>query len=304
MRFPAIPRTRREAVRSASLLLALTVASGLGAPSPALSQTADPAPAPVVGPGSGTVLVAGGGALTAEIWSRFVELAGGPEARIIVIPTAGTEDDYPQDWDGLGGLRDVGAGDVTILHTRDPETADTDAFAAPIREATGVWIPGGRQWRLVDAYLGTLVHDELFDVLERGGVVGGTSAGASILASFLVRGDPATNRIVLSDEYREGFGLLRGAAVDQHLFARDRQDDLWRVLAVDPSLLGIGIDEGTALVVQGDQGEVIGEGLVLFYDASGPLRITRQLSRGHRYDLGRRIRLAPAASATTETAPR
>lgn len=293
--------------RPVHFAVALAAALLLAAPAGGHSQTLEsgtPFPAaPVVGPASGAVIVAGGGMLEAEIWSRFVELAGGDDARIVVVPTAGTEDEYTGDWDGLGGLRDVGAGQVAILHTRDPRVANTERFVAPLREATGVWIPGGRPWRLVDAYLGTRVLDELSAVLERGGVVGGTSAGASILASFLVRGDPATNRLVLSDEYREGFGLLRNAAVDQHLFARNRQDDLWEVLAEDPELLGIGLDEGTALVVHEDLAEVIGTGLVLIYDASGPSPRTRELVPGDRYHLGRRIAVSAGADDARSAPP-
>lgn len=233
-------------------------------------------------------MVAGGGALDPEIWEHFVELAGGSEARIVVIPTAGTQDRFPDDWSGLDALRRAGAEQITLLHTRDPDEANTEQFAAPLQEATGVWIPGGRQWRLVDAYLDTRVHEALFEVLERGGVVGGTSAGASIQASFLVRGDPRTNRIMISPDYEEGFGLLLGAAVDQHLLAREREEDLWEVVGRDPSLLGIGIDEGTALVVRGNVGEVIGASQVLIYDSAAPDQRPFVLEPGDAYDLGRR----------------
>ncbi len=249
---------------------------------------------PVIGPTQGTLILAGGGRLGPEIWSRFVELAGGPEATIVVIPTAGAEDTFSDDWPGLDGLRAAGAEQLTVLHTRDPEVADSEEFIAPLLEASGVWIPGGRQWRLVDAYLGTRTHEALFQLLERGGVVGGTSAGASILASFLVRGDPTTNQVVMSDEYLDGFGLLNGTAVDQHLLVRDREEDLWEVLELNPELLGIGLDEGTALVIQGDRGEALGVSDVLVYDRSGPIPQTHLLRNGEAFDLARRSHLPVA----------
>jgi cyanophycinase len=235
---------------------------------------------PRVGPANGTVLVAGGGRLGPEIWGRFVELAGGPDARIVIIPTAGTEEDFPESWSGFLPLRDAGATNLRVLHTRDRVEADSEALAEILRGADAVWIPGGRQWRLVDAYLHTRVHDELRGVLARGGVVGGTSAGASIQAEFLVRGDPETNQVVISPGYEEGFGFLAGTAVDQHLLARARENDLWEVLALRPDLLGIGLDEGTALVVTGDLAEVIGASQVLLYVPSDPVRTPRVLRAG------------------------
>jgi cyanophycinase len=254
---------------------------------------------PRVGPPSGALVLAGGGTLGPAIWQGFVELAGGPQAHIVVIPTAGGLDDYDESWSGLDGLRLAGAENITVLHTRDRYEADTEAFVEPLRKATGVWIPGGRQWRLVDAYLHTRVHEELFALLERGGVVGGTSAGASIQASFLVRGDPETNQILMSEAYEEGFGFLSQAAVDQHLLVRGREHDLWEILDRYPSLLGIGLDEGTAVVVKGDRAEVIGASQALFYDPNGPIREPRILEPGAVFDLGER---APVPVAVEDEA--
>ena len=232
--------------------------------------------------------MAGGGNLDREIWERFIHLAGGEEARIVVIPTAAPDDDLPDGWRGYPALLAADTRDLVILHTRDREEARGESFIEPLRRATGVWLPGGRPWRLVDAYLHTPVHRELSALLERGGVVGGTSAGASILASVLLRGDRTTNRVVFSPDYPEGFGFLERAAVDQHLSARGREADLWEVLHLHPDLLGIGLDEGTALVVQGDRAEVVGGGEVLFYDATHRALRTHRLARGSVFDLGTR----------------
>jgi cyanophycinase len=275
-----------------------------------LAAAAWPAAAqPVVGPTKGTLIVAGGGRLGPEIMQRFVELAGGADARIVIIPTAGEQDEFPSDWGGYEQLRDAGAREVAVLHTREPDEANRDAFAAPLRTATGVWIPGGRQWRLADAYLGTKVLEELRALLERGGVIGGTSAGASIQASYMIRGAVEGNTIMMAPGHEEGFALLRNAAVDQHLLARGRQDDMLEVIAAHPELLGIGLDEGTAIVVRGDTAEVIGRSKAAFYNVNdagdAPYYF---LESGDVFDLGaRRVRsgtpepaLAPAARAVIE----
>lgn len=248
---------RRQAL---SLLAAALLAGCAGTSRP----VAD-APALVTGPESGALVIAGGGRLGPEVVGRFIELAGGPDAPIVVIPTAGGAESYGPEWEGLATLRSAGARDLTVLHTYDPREADSEAFVEPLRRARGVWFPGGRQWRLADAYLDTRTHRELTALLERGGVIGGSSAGASIMASYLVRGAPEGNHVMMSPGHERGLGFLPNTAIDQHLLARNRQDDLLQVLEVHPHLLGIGIDEGTAIVVQGDRFEVVGASKVAVY---------------------------------------
>jgi cyanophycinase len=255
-----------------------------------------------VGPQSGTLIVAGGGRLGPEIIGRFIELAGGRAARVVIIPTASEQDTFPADWAGLEPFRSLGVAELTVLHTRDTATANTEAFTAAIRRATGVWMPGGRQWRLADAYLDTRTQQELFALLRRGGVIGGTSAGASIQPSYMVRGAPEGNHIMMADGYERGFGLLRDVAVDQHLLARNRQDDLLAVIGRYPHLLGIGIDEGTAILVRGDRAEIVGRSRVAFYNTrDGEAGSYYFLEAGDVFDLaGRRTvrgRRIPASAA-------
>ena len=127
------------------------------------------------GPVSGTLLIAGGGRLSDAIIDRFIELAGGADARIVVVPTAAGEESYD---DSAGDLfRSRGAVSVTVLHTADRDTADSRFFTRPLEEATGVWFGGGRQWRLVDSYKGTLTGEMFRRVLDRGGVIGGLNHG-------------------------------------------------------------------------------------------------------------------------------
>lgn len=243
-----------------SLFLASLLAGCVGA-----SPSAVRGPAPVTGPERGALVIAGGGRLGPEVLGRFIELAGGPDAPIVVIPTAGGEEAYAGDWEGLETLRSAGAKNLVVLHTYDRREANSEAFVEPLRRARGVWFPGGRQWRLADSYLDTRTHRELTALLNRGGVIGGSSAGASIQASYLVRGAPEGNHVVMSPGHERGFGFLPNTAIDQHLLTRNRENDLLQVLEVHPQLLGIGIDEGTAIVVQGNRFEVVGASKVAVY---------------------------------------
>jgi cyanophycinase len=250
-----------------------------------------------VGPPDGALVAAGGGPIEGQILERFVELAGGKRARIVVIPTAHAGDSFSDLWKGLKPFRDAGAAGVTVLHTRDRDVADSPQFVETLQQATGVWISGGQQWRLVDAYLDTRTHRELAAVLTRGGVVGGTSAGASMLASFLVRGSKDDRGRVMAEGYLRGFGFLKAVAVDQHLITRSRQADLFQVLGRRPDLLGIGLDEGAAIVVRGDRAEVIGISQVAVYGARDVVDQPYYfLSPGQVFDLASRTRVGTPAT--------
>src|SRR6185436_12327004 len=192
-----------------------------------------------------------------EIVGRFIRLAGGPGAHIVVIPTAGEAEAYGPDCDCLALFRALGATNLTVLHTKDRAVADTEAFAAPLKTATAVWFVGGRQWRLVDSYAGTRTEAAIKAVLARGGVIGGTSAGATIQGSYLVRGARSGNEIMMAPGYEAGFGLMRGVAIDQHVTARHREGDLDAVVQKHPEVLGIGIDQSTAIEVGRDSFRVL-----------------------------------------------
>lgn len=248
-----------------------------------LASAAENDPVTRAGPRHGTLLIVGGGAM-GGLWDVFLRLAGGKDSEIVVIPTAATTVDGEDAV--LGVLRTRGASRVTQLHTRDRSAADSEDFCAPLRSAKAVWITGGRQWRLTDAYLGTRVQRELEALLARGGVIGGSSAGATIQGSYLVRGSPRDNRIMMSPGHEEGFGFLRASAIDQHVDTRGRAEDLRPVLRAHPALLGVGLDEATAIIVRGDEAEVVGKGQVRFFPA--PEAAAHVLRAGERFDLGAR----------------
>lgn len=229
-------------------------------------------PGPSHGPKKGYLIISGGMDYHLDI-PRLIAMAGGPQARIVVIPTASvtrpqTESQlahYCTDPATFGGVN------CTVLHTTDRKVADSAAFVAPLRAATGVWLVGGRQWRLADAYNGTRTLREIVALLNRGGVVGGGSAGASIQASFMVRGSehPDDNHIMMAPGHTTGFGLFTNVAIDQHVDARNRENDLAAVIAAHPELLGLGLDQGTSITVHGDGFVVNGPGRVAVWDGAG-----------------------------------
>jgi cyanophycinase len=275
----------------------------------ALAQPINETNTTYVGPENGHLIIVGGNLQSDSIWQRIIDLAGGPDAPIVVIPTAGGEPTYNANFSSAVSLRRLGAKNVTVLHTYDPAVADTDTFIAPLLHAKGVFYGGGRQWRLVDAYAGTKTERAVQAVLERGGVVSGSSAGASIQGSFLARGDTTDNQVMIGD-HTVGFGYLKNTAIDQHFLVRNRQFDLFDILKVYPELLGIAIDEDTALVVNRNDAEVFGSTYAAFYDGGFWSREGSELKNlpppesrfyflkaGDKYDLGLRKVVNPETIA-------
>jgi cyanophycinase len=225
-----------------------------------------------VGPPRGTVIVVGGGSMGPEIFSQFIAAAGGPDALIIDVPNAGGADSYGQDAAGTRGWKAAGAKNIYVLFTRDRKIADSDSFVAVLKKAGGIWFEGGRQFHLVEDYGGTKTEQAFRDVLARGGVVGGSSAGASILGDFLVRGAPSSNnRIMDYPGYQKGFAYLKNVGIDQHVVARERLPDLAdSIVTKHPKLLAISEDEGTAWVVKGDTATIIGRNKAFVYGGADP----------------------------------
>ncbi len=252
-----------------SALMVLTLAIELSVPIAAQQATE-------YGPASGSLVIVGGGSMAGTgIMERFIELGGGAEeGRFVVVPTAGGNYDregnlrvFDED-QVLGSWRERGVMNVSMLHTHDARLADTETFGADLAQATAVWFNGGRQWNIVDSYAGTRTYDLFHAVLERGGVIGGSSAGATIQGEYLVRGATEGSQIVMTDEenHQLGFEFLRRSAIDQHINARMRWDDIIPVIEQQPHLLGIGLSEGTAIIVTGDTFEVMGKWKVAVHD--------------------------------------
>lgn len=313
-----MPRAGRLATLALAIVGSFAVRDAnvaVAQPAPrAEARTAAPGTTPEYGPVTGHLVIAGGGNLDGTgIVERFIALAGGPNAKIVVVPTAGGNrrpngDPIAYDSDQvLASWRARGLTNVHMLHTHDPRVADTDAFASVLRDARGVWFNGGRQWNIVDSYAGTRTYRAFHDLLGRGGVIGGSSAGATIQGTYLVRGAVAGAQVMMAPEpeHQDAFNFLRRSAIDQHVDARNRWNDIAPVLERFPTYLGIGLSEGTAIVVQRDTFEVIGKARVAVHDPTGatpPAAGQRYalLAAGDRYDLRARriIGVAPSAAPT------
>jgi cyanophycinase len=254
-----------------------------------------------VGPEHGTVIVVGGGSMGPEIYSAFIKAAGGPDALIVDVPTAGGDTAYSQNAPGTRGWKQAGARNIYVLHTNNKKLADSDSFAAILKKAGGVWFEGGRQFHLVDSYAGTKTEAGFHDVLARGGVVGGSSAGASILGDFLVRGAPSNDNFIMDyPGYEKGFAFLRGVGIDQHVVARERLPDLAdSIMPKYPNLLGMSEDEGTAWLVRGDTATIVGRDKAFVYggkEATDRGKPFLTLYPGDRYNLATRQVMHRAAS--------
>lgn len=240
----------------------------------------------------GSLVIVGGGRMPREVAQKFIDLAGGPESTIVVLPTA-NPDPLPSPPQEGRFLERLGAKKVVTLPDRTLQGVSDPEFLNALKEAKGIWFGGGRQWRFMDAYAETPAAEAIRAVLERGGVIGGSSAGATIQGEYLVRGSPQGNFEMMAEGYERGMNFLPGVAIDQHFKQRNRLPDMLGVMYEHPQLLGIGLDEGTAIIVQGHTAEVMGLGEAHFFDTHrqfddedlAPI----SLKPGQRYDLmGRR----------------
>ena len=213
----------------------------------------------------GSLVICGGGKLPPEVLDRFVNLAGGSSAKIVVIPTAHAYADTPEVKQALALWKDQPIASVSLFHTRSREKADDKEYVRPLMEATGVWFGGGRQQAITDAYLGTEVERQLKALLDRGGVIGGTSAGAAVMTRIMINSGRTEAKL------GEGFGFFPGVVVDQHFLKRNRMKRLIGVVRQHPDLVGLGIDEQTALVVnvRNRRMNVVGNSYVIACVAAG-----------------------------------
>ncbi|MCL1973440.1 MAG: cyanophycinase [Bacteroidetes bacterium] len=244
------------------------------------------------GPQKGALVIIGGGGSTNEIWDKIIELAGGPQkARFVVVTNAAGDSAQLYANQGRELRERIGEDRVVQMHLTTIQEANDEQNLEILRQATGVFFVGGRQWRIADAYLNTLAHQEFWNILDRGGVISGSSAGATIQGSFLWRGDTSGPDILVGD-HTQGLGFLRNSVIDQHLLARNRQFDLEAFVNMAPDYIGIGLDEATAIVVIRDELEVIGRSVVAIYNTENkPFFFLKQ---GQKYDLKERKLIRPA----------
>ncbi len=221
----------------------------------------------------GTTIAVGGGRIPAKVIEQFVKLAGEKQGVLVVIPTASSRTDEKTLAATKAFWLDRGIGRVEVLHTRDRKLADSDEFVRPLASATAVWFGGGQQQRIADAYLGTKVEKQVLEVMRRGGVVGGTSAGAAIQSRVMIAGGKTEARV------SEGFDLVPGAVIDQHFRQRKRDQRLEGVIRQRQDVTGIGIDEETAILVRAGKAEVLGNKVVTVITSNGSKKISRRIYR-------------------------
>lgn len=240
----------------------------------AIERTVEPFPSadpPTPHVENGTLIIVGGGGMPRGLMSRLVELAGGEEAKLVYVPCS-EADEISGRQRTVETWKRMGVKSATFIHTKDRNKANSDSqFLAPLKDATGIWFGGGRQWNFADSYYGTEAHRLMKDVLKRGGVIGGSSAGASIQAAYMCRANPVANFDIMAPGYERGLGFIRGVAIDQHFSQRGRQKDMTQLVDRYPQLLGIGLDEATAIVVEKSRAEVVGRGKVHFYNRNEPV---------------------------------
>jgi cyanophycinase len=275
-------------------LAAAAACTSAGIPSPSAATT------PTVA-ARGTLLIVGGGAQPPELVKRFVDLAGGAgHARIAVLPMA-SGDAAETGRDKAAELRGLGADAFVVNVTR--AGAESDSVVRLLAGATGIWFPGGDQARLTAVLANTAALRAIHARYRDGAVIGGTSAGAAIMSDSMITGDQfragEDTSGYFGDEYpriarrsiviASGFGFLHGAIVDQHFIRRERNNRLLSVVLERPTLIGVGIDEGTALRIDPDgRWGVEGASAALVYDArsaditpAGPARLGASSIRLH-----------------------
>ena len=213
----------------------------------------------------GKLIIIGGGAIPDSLFSFFANYCGGKDQPVVYIPTATTDEAYIQNGEHLLKFTSRGFNNLSTIHTRNKKEADDPKNIALLRNAKGLYFGGGDQQLIADAYAGTKLYDEMVALLNRGGVIMGTSAGATIMGSLMIGGD-ARNDISKKYTLNPAFSFMTNTALDQHVLARNRQFDLIPVIEHYPGTLGIGIDESTAIIVEAGQFRVWGNSYVMLYD--------------------------------------
>jgi len=223
----------------------------------------------------GNLLIIGGGSIPAYILEKYVELAGGKESTFLVIPMASAEPVQSAN-SFANKLRDAGCTKIEYL-IFNRETADSDSNIAKVNNAKGIFFTGGDQSKLTAVLLGTKLLESIKTVYRKGGVIGGTSAGAAVMSTVMITGKELINKDTVNAynvikkgniQTVAGLGFLNNAIVDQHFIKRKRMQRLISLVLENPKLTGIGIDESTSIILNPSGSfTVLGEGLVAIFEA-------------------------------------
>jgi cyanophycinase len=262
-----------------------------------LGEYFPPEVAPVPEVPNGALVIIGGNGYPDGMWARVIGFAGGKDANYVCFTQSANST-------GARKLREHGCKNIAIHlvktgvdgigQGKDPQLLED------LKNADAVYFGGGRTYKFMDAFLDTEAHMLMKKVLERGGIILGGSAGAQIQGDFLVRGDPRTNNTLWMEGNDIGLGFIRSVIIDVHFRERGRENTLPSLLVKHPQMLGIGIDETTAIWVQGTTAEVLGPHSVTFYDLENvkdlnPSSVKIQnpviLMAGEKYDLKQRVQI-------------
>ena len=246
----------------------------------------------------GKLIIIGGGSIPDSLFSFFGNYIGGKDQPVVYIPTATTDEEYIQKGEHLYKFTSQGFTNLSTIHTRDKKEADNPKNIELLRNAKGLYFGGGDQQLIADAYAGTKLYDEFIALLNRGGVIMGTSAGATIMGSLMVGGD-ARDDISKKYNFNPAFSFMTNTALDQHVLVRNRQFDLIPVIEHYPGTLGIGLDESTAIIVEAGQFKVWGKYYAMLYDPMDwdaqkkkwgkVLKPFRMMASGSRFNLVTRV---------------
>ncbi len=228
------------------------------------------------------LMIHGGGGVGKVAMGRFLKIAGGEKAQLVVIPTATSDTNIPTLDELQQAWAKRGFNHVTMLHTRDRHRANDAQFVKKLEGATAIWISGGVQERLADTYVGTKAEQAIIKLINSGVVVGGSSAGAAIQTKVMIQS--GKDKPVMA----AGLDLLPNAIVDQHFLKRSRLNRLMEAVRKNPNRIGIGIDEGTALFVNGETAEVVGKSYVVMIRRQSGQWSIRSFAPGAKIPLSQR----------------
>lgn len=225
---------------------------------------------------SGHLLIIGGGLRPDYMMEKVIELSGGVDSKILVIPNASSDPIDVANYQ-VNQLNELGAKNVDFIYVKK-ESANSDSVLALFDGVTGIFFSGGDQRRLTADLLGTKVLKRIKQIYKEGGLISGTSAGAAVMSEIMITGDEIINpdsndsfTTIMSDNiaHTPGFGFVTEAIIDQHFIYRKRHNRLISLVLENPGLIGIGIDESTAILVYPSREiEVVGEYQVIIYDGT------------------------------------
>jgi cyanophycinase len=248
-------------------------------------------------------LVLTGGSFTKEAMEAFVDFTGGPSANFVFVPSASSGIKLPSGyiWEPgdtakeqmenfsmeLAKLFKVKK--IIVLHTTNRLVANSDSFCVAIKPAAGIWLGPGNAGRYIDIFAGTKFEEQLNLLLDRGGVIGGNSAGSIIQGSYVLRGNP-DKPVLMARGKEKGFGFLKNFVINPHLVSAKREMELVNVLEWHPELVGFALDDEAALIISNGMIETIGKGPIYVYDnRQYEGKWWRELTIGKKYSLRNRL---------------